>query len=39
LLRVDELFAAAKLTGGDDILDIRDHHRNDCPGLRVRFKT
>src|SRR5262249_35791481 len=33
LLGIDELVAATKLTGGNDILDIRDHHRDDCPGL------
>ena len=26
LLHVDELLAAAKLTSGDDVLHVRDHH-------------
>src|SRR5215208_396929 len=33
LLRVDQLLTAAKLAGGDEVLYVRHHHRNDRPGL------
>ena len=34
LLRIDQLLAAAELAGGDEVLHLRDHHRDDRPRLR-----
>ena len=34
LLCVDQLFAAAELAGGDEVLDPRDYHGDDGPRLR-----
>src|SRR4051812_47309361 len=34
LLGVDQLLATAELAGGDEVLHVRDHHRDDGHGLR-----
>ena len=34
LLHIDQLFAAAKLTGGNVVLHVCDDHRDDRPGFR-----
>src|SRR5262245_19295586 len=34
LLRIDQLLAAAELSGGDELLNVGDHHRNNGEGLR-----
>src|SRR5216683_4950047 len=34
LLRIDQLLAASELAGGDIVLNIGDHHRDDREGLR-----
>ena len=36
LLSVDELLATAELAGGDEVLNVGDHHRNDRPRAWTR---